>query len=160
MALSLQYNNAAESAWLCVRLALLLSCQISLPLSWCNSPEYSLESLESSSEQKQQSSTMDIPKFAFTEHHGVSVPSEPPPPPVHGPSSSPTPNPPVHSPSENKLAEPQSWRPSNTSNIAAQQQPALLLPPVLSADNTSYRIPSVRLSGLRMSQVWNEHSNY
>ncbi|KAJ2956968.1 hypothetical protein NQZ79_g7234 [Umbelopsis isabellina] len=163
MALSLQYNNAAESAWLCVRLVLLLSCHISIPSSWCNSPEYSLESIGSSSEQKQQSSIRDIPKFALTAYDDANVfsSSEPPPPPAHGPSSSPTPTPPAHTPSENKFAELQSSRPSSTSiQPAALQQPALLLPPVLPADDSTYRIPSVRVSGLRMSQVWNEHSNY
>lgn len=179
MALSIQYNNAAESAWLCVRysvfvmhfvslddhtpkvltdkvrLLLLLSCHIAVPSSWCNSPEYSLESIGSSSEQKQQFSTRDNPKFSLTAHNDgyVSASSEPPPPPAHGPSTTPT--------SENKFAELQSSRPpSTTLQPAALQQPALLLPPVLPADDPAYRIPSVRVSGLRMSEVWSGHSKY
>ncbi|KAG2179252.1 hypothetical protein INT43_002102 [Umbelopsis isabellina] len=165
MALSMQYNNAAESAWLCVRLLLLLSCHISMPSSWCNSPEYSLESIGSSSEQKQQSSIRDIPKFSFTAHNDGNVSaSEPPPPPAHGPSPSLTPTPPAHTMSENKLAELPSSRPASTASTTIQpatlQQPALLLPPVLPADDSAYRIPSVHVSGLRMSQVWSGQSNY
>ncbi|GAB5585771.1 hypothetical protein Unana1_00671 [Umbelopsis nana] len=161
MALSAQYNNAAESAWLWIRLLLLLSCQISVPSSWLPSSDYDLDQLEE--QRRMHIEAPDIRKLSPTPDGGQHVTLEPPPPvPVHGSPQSLPQN--LSSPQDKAIDPEQQPQYQPPPNIEAHynvlKKPTLLIPPVLNSNDASYRIPSVRISALSMSNVWNDKDGH
>jgi hypothetical protein len=84
----------------------------------------------------------------------IHIPLSPPPPvPAHA-------SPPIsYTPGNEQIPIPEEDQKQLGAYEHYQETPAkqsLLLPPVLNGNDMSYRIPSVRISALRMSQVWND----
>lgn len=84
----------------------------------------------------------------------IHIPLSPPPPvPAHA-------SPPAsYMPGNERVPTPEEDQKQPASYERYQDVPSkqpLLLPPVLNGNDMSYRIPSVRISAIRMSQVWND----
>lgn len=135
-----------------VRLLVLLSCQISVPSSWLPTTEYDLDQFQGS--QQMYSRMPDIRVMGPKEGGNIHIPLSPPPPvPAH--ASPPT----SYMPGNERVPTPEEDQKQQASYERYQESPLkqpLLLPPVLSGNDMSYRIPSVRISAIRMSQVWND----
>ncbi|CAO3659342.1 unnamed protein product [Umbelopsis vinacea] len=161
MALSAQYNNAAESAWLWI------SCQISVPSSWAASTESDLDHLEE--QQHMHVGAPDIRKLSPTPDGGSHIPLQPPPPvPAHGYAQGVVYSSPEHNPAyvpaqveanNNVLQQEQPQPDTYDSHYMAPKKPTLLLPPVLNANDMAYRIPSMRISAISMSNAWSNKDN-
>ncbi|KAG2178521.1 hypothetical protein INT44_001673 [Umbelopsis vinacea] len=151
MALSAQYNNVSESLWLWTRLLVLLSSQISVPLSWLPTAEYDLDQFQGNQQMYSRSPLGMMGPMMSGESH---IPLSPPPPvPAH---ASP---PKSYFPGSEQIPTPEEDQKQLQEYERYQETPMqqpLLLPPMLSSNDMAYRIPSVRISGIRMSQVWND----
>jgi hypothetical protein len=105
----------------------------------------------------------DIRKLSPTPDGGQHVTLEPPPPvPVHGSPQSLPQN--LSSPQDKAIDPEQQPQHQPPPNIEAHynvlKKPTLLIPPVLNSNDASYRIPSVRISALSMSNVWNDKDGH
>lgn len=150
-----------------VRLLLLLSCQISVPSSWAASTESDLDHLEE--QQRMHVGAPDIRKLSPTPDVGSHIPLQPPPPvPAHGYAQGVVYSSPEHNPAygpaqdeanNNALQQEQPQPDTYDSHYMAPKKPTLLLPPVLNANDMAYRIPSMRISAISMSNAWSDKDN-